>query len=103
MPEVLQQAYTLCNKYGMDTISAGAIIAFAMECFEKGLITKDDTDGIELTWGNHQAMMEMLRKIGEREGFGELLGEGVKRAAERIGGYCLRICHACEGPGVSRP
>jgi aldehyde:ferredoxin oxidoreductase len=84
--EVLQQAYTLCNKYGLDTISAGAIIAFAMECFDKGLITRDDTDGVELTWGNHQAMMEMLRKIGEREGFGELLGEGVKRAAERIGG-----------------
>lgn len=84
--EVLQQAYTLCNKYGLDTISAGAIISFAMECFEKGLITRDDADGIELTWGNHQAMMEMVRKIGEREGFGELLGEGVKRAAERIGG-----------------
>lgn len=84
--EVLQEAYTLCNKYGLDTISAGAIISFAMECFEKGLITTDDTDGIELTWGNHQSMMEMVRKIGEREGFGELLGEGVKRAAERIGG-----------------
>jgi aldehyde:ferredoxin oxidoreductase len=84
--EVLQQAYTLCNKYGIDTISAGAIISFAMECFEKGLLTRDDTDGIELNWGNHQAMLEMLRKIGEREGFGELLGEGVRRAAERIGG-----------------
>ena len=79
--EVMQQAYTLCNKYGLDTISAGAVIAFAMECFEQGLITRDDTDGIELTWGNHRAMMEMLRKIGEREGFGELLGEGVKTAA----------------------
>ncbi len=84
--EVLQQAYTLCNRYGLDTISAGAIVSFAMECFEKGLITRNDTDGIELTWGNHQAMMEILRKIGEREGFGELLGEGVKIAAERIGG-----------------
>jgi len=84
--EVLQQAYNLCNKYGMDTISAGAIIAFAMECYEKGLITRDDTDGIELTWGNHEAMMAMLRKIGEREGFGELLGEGVRMAAERIRG-----------------
>jgi aldehyde:ferredoxin oxidoreductase len=76
----------MCNKYGIDTISAGAVIAFAMECFEKGLITRNDTDGIELTWGDHQAMMEILKKIGEREGFGELLGEGVKRAAERIGG-----------------
>lgn len=85
-PEALQQAYTLCNKYGIDTISAGAIISFAMECFEKGLITKDDTGGIELTWGNHKAMMEVVRKIGEREGFGELLGEGVRKAAEHIGG-----------------
>ncbi|MFC2060392.1 aldehyde ferredoxin oxidoreductase family protein [Chloroflexota bacterium] len=84
--EALQQAYTLCNKYGVDTISTGGVISFAMECFEKGLITKDDTDGIELTWGNHEAMVEMVRKIGEREGFGELLGDGVKRAAEHIGG-----------------
>jgi aldehyde:ferredoxin oxidoreductase len=83
---VLQEAYTLCNKYGLDSISAGAVIAFAMECYENGLITRDDTGGIELSWGNHQAMMEILRRIGEREGFGELLGEGVKRAAERIGG-----------------
>jgi aldehyde:ferredoxin oxidoreductase len=84
--EVAQQAYTLCNKYGIDTISAGAIIAFAMECFDKGLLTRGDTGGIDLTWGNREAMLEMVRKIGEREGIGELLGEGVKRAAERIGG-----------------
>jgi aldehyde:ferredoxin oxidoreductase len=84
--ELMQQAYTFCNKYGLDTISAGAIIAFAMECYEKGLITRDDTDGIDLTWGNKQALMEILRKIGECEGFGKLLGEGVKRAAESIGG-----------------
>jgi aldehyde:ferredoxin oxidoreductase len=83
---VLQEAYTLCNKYGIDAISAGAVIAFAMECFEKGLINKDDTGGIELTWGNHPAMMEMLKNIGEREGFGEVLGEGVRSAAEHIGG-----------------
>lgn len=84
--EVMQEAYSLCNRYGIDTISAGACIAFAMECFEKGLITRDDTDGLELTWGNQLALMELLRKIGEREGFGELLGEGVKKAAEQIGG-----------------
>jgi len=84
--EALQQAYTLCNRYGLDTISTGGVVSFAMECFKKGLLTKDDTDGIELTWGNHEAMLEVVRKIGEREGFGKLLGEGVKRAAERIGG-----------------
>lgn len=96
-PEALQQAYTLCNKYGMDTISTGAIIAFAMECFEKGLITKDDTGGVDLTWGNHQAMVEMVRKIGEREGFGELLGEGVRRAAERIGGIAAEYAMHVKG------
>jgi len=84
--EDLQQAYSLCQRYGMDTISVGGVMAFAMECFEKGLITKDDTGGIELFWGNSQAMLEMVRRIGEREGLGELLGEGVRSAAQHIGG-----------------
>ena len=95
--EVMQQAYTFCNKYGLDTISAGAVIAFAMECFENGLITREDTDGIELTWGNDKALMEMLRKISEREGFGELLGEGVKIAAERIGGSASKYAMHVKG------
>ncbi|MBN1850135.1 MAG: aldehyde ferredoxin oxidoreductase family protein [Deltaproteobacteria bacterium] len=94
-PEALQQAFSLCQRYGIDVISTGSTIAFAMECFEKGLITKNDTDGVELNWGNHEAMIEMVRKIGEREGFGKLLGEGVRRAAERIGGiaseYALQM------------
>jgi aldehyde:ferredoxin oxidoreductase len=96
-PEVLQQAYSICNRYGMDTISIGAVIAFAMECFEKGLITKDDTGGVELTWGNERAMIEMVRKIGEREGFGELLGEGVRIAAERIGGISSEFAMHVKG------
>ena len=70
----------------MDCISVGGVLAFAMECYEKGLITKAETDGIDLTWGNHEAMVEMVIKIGEREGLGKLLGEGVRRAAEQIGG-----------------
>jgi aldehyde:ferredoxin oxidoreductase len=94
-PEALQQAFSLCQRYGIDVISTGSTIAFAMECFEKGLITKNDTDGVELNWGDHEAMIEMVRKIGEREGFGKLLGEGVRRAAERIGGiaseYALQM------------
>lgn len=96
-PEALQEAYTLCNKYGIDAISTGTVVSFAMECFEKGLITKEDTDGIELTWGNHLAMIEMVRKIGEREGFGELLGEGVKRAADRIGGLASEYAMHVKG------
>ncbi|MFC1947152.1 aldehyde ferredoxin oxidoreductase family protein [Chloroflexota bacterium] len=75
----------LCNLYGMDTISAGATIAFAMECYENGIITKADTDGIELTWGNHRVMVDILEKMIKREGFGEILADGVKMAAEKIG------------------
>ncbi|MFC1860934.1 aldehyde ferredoxin oxidoreductase family protein [Chloroflexota bacterium] len=92
-----QQAYTFCNKYGIDAISAGAVMSFAMECYEKGLITKEDTGGVELTWGNHEAMLEMLRMIGEREGFGELLGEGIARAAKSIGGIASEYAMHVKG------
>jgi aldehyde:ferredoxin oxidoreductase len=71
--------------YGMDTISCGATIAWAMECFEAGLITGEDTDGIELCFGNADAMVKMVEKIAKREGFGDVLAEGSARAAEQIG------------------
>jgi aldehyde:ferredoxin oxidoreductase len=74
-----------CNCYGLDTISAGSVIAFAMECYEKRIITKDDTDGIELTWGNHHAIVDMIEKMAFREGFGGILADGSKVAADRIG------------------
>ena len=83
--EAIAMASYICDSYGLDTISAGAIIAFAMECYEHGLITKADTEGIELTWGNHRAIIAMLEKIARREGFGDILADGVKVAAERIG------------------
>jgi aldehyde:ferredoxin oxidoreductase len=83
--EALNMANHICNSYGMDTISAGTIIAFAMECYENGLITKKDTDGIELNWGNHRAMVAMTEKMAKREGFGDILADGVKAAAKRIG------------------
>jgi aldehyde:ferredoxin oxidoreductase len=75
----------ICNRYGIDTISAGATIAFAIECFENGLINKADTDGIEMTWGNHKAIVAMTEKLAKREGFGAILADGVKLAAEKIG------------------
>ncbi len=82
----LQYANHLCNQYGVDTIAAGGTIAFAMECFENGLITKEDTDGIDLRWGNTEAIMEALHKIGTKEGaLGELFGDGVKAASAKIG------------------
>ncbi len=79
------KANQLCNQYGLDTISAGGIIAFAMEAYEKGIITKEDTDGIELVWGNANAMVEMVHKMGKGEGIGKLMTEGSKRMAEALG------------------
>ena len=73
----------LCDQLGLDTISTGNSIAFAMECVEKGLL-KEELEGLELAFGNHEAMVEMIRRIGYREGIGDLLAEGVRRASEKI-------------------
>jgi len=75
----------ICNRAGLDTISSGSIIAFAMELYEKGILTQKDTDGIDLQWGNHHAMVEMTKKLANREGLGDILADGVKIAAEKIG------------------
>ncbi|RLC73238.1 MAG: aldehyde ferredoxin oxidoreductase, partial [Chloroflexi bacterium] len=83
--ESIIMANDICNRYGLDTISTGATIAFAIECYEKGLINKRDTGGIELQWGNHEAIVAMTKKIALREGLGDILADGVKAAAERIG------------------
>lgn len=84
--EALNRAYEMCNRYGLDAISTGHVIAMAMELYEKGLITTADTDGIELRWGSAPAFIELVRKIGERQGCGELLAEGVRGISERLGG-----------------
>jgi aldehyde:ferredoxin oxidoreductase len=78
------KANELCQRYSLDTISTGATIAFAMECFEAGLLTAKDTEGLDLRFGNAEAMLKMVEMIGERRGLGDLLAEGVKRAAEQI-------------------
>ncbi len=78
-------ANQLCNMYGMDTIACGATIAWAMDCFEQGLLTLEDTEGIELCFGNAEALVQMVERIGKREGFGRILGEGSARASEVLG------------------
>jgi aldehyde:ferredoxin oxidoreductase len=78
-------ANQLCNMYGMDTISCGATVAFAMDCFERGLITTEDTSGLELGFGNAEAMVQVVEQIARREGIGDLLAEGAGRAGRRIG------------------
>ncbi len=75
----------LCNQAAIDTISTGATIAFAIECFENGILSKDDTNGLELTWGNSKAIVELVKMIINREGIGDILADGSKIAANKIG------------------
>ncbi len=81
----VSRANELCNAYSLDTIGAGVVIAFAMECYENGLLTLEDTDGIDLRFGNGDAMIQMVEKIARREGLGDLLAEGLAPAAAKIG------------------
>jgi aldehyde:ferredoxin oxidoreductase len=85
----IAKASYVCNDLGMDTISAGQVIAIAMEWWEKGIIGPSDTGGIEFTWGNGAIFPEVLRQMAYREGFGALLAEGSKRAAEALGGDAM--------------
>ncbi|MGQ9459782.1 MAG: aldehyde ferredoxin oxidoreductase family protein [Candidatus Bathyarchaeaceae archaeon] len=105
------KATDLCDRLGIDTISTGVTIGWAMECYEKGILSKDDTGGIELTFGNHEALIEMVKKIAYREGIGDLLAGGVRAASQKVGkgserfamhnkgleypGYDLRGLKAC--------
>lgn len=79
------KAAELCDYYGIDTISTGGCVAWAMECFEKGLLTKEDTDGLELTFGNHTALVAVIEQIGKRQGIGDLLADGVRLASSKLG------------------
>lgn len=84
--QAIAKANELCSRYCLDSISTGAAIAFAMECFEHGLLTQKETGGIDLRFGNAEAMLQAIEGIARREGIGNLLAEGVRRAAEVIGG-----------------
>ncbi len=75
----------LCNRGGVDTISCGGVVNFAIECYEQGVITKEDTGGLELNWGNGKAIIRLVEMIINREGIGDILAEGVKRASEKLG------------------
>ncbi len=96
--ESVIHANLLCNLYGMDTISVGKCISFAMECYEKGIIDRADMDGVDLKWSNADAMIQMIHKIARREGFGGLLAEGVRVASEKIGKGSERF--AIHGKGL---
>ncbi len=84
-PEPAIKAHLLTNQYGLDGDNASVVIAWAFEAYEKGLLTKEDTNGLELTWGNHDAMLALIHKLAHREGFGDFLADGVKAASEKLG------------------
>jgi aldehyde:ferredoxin oxidoreductase len=88
----------ICNDAGMDTISTGATVAFAIECYENGVITKADTGGIELTWGNAEAIVKITEQMARCEGFGgSVLGDGIRKAVERIGKGAETFAMECGG------
>ena len=83
--ESISMVNDICNRAGLDTISGGTVIGFAIDLYENGILTKKNTDGIDLKWGNHQAMVAMTEKMVNREGLGDILADGVKIAADKIG------------------
>jgi aldehyde:ferredoxin oxidoreductase len=103
--ESIVTANYLCNDYGLDTISTAVTLGFAFEAFELGLLTKRDCDGLELTWGNTKAILEMIRKMGEREGIGETLVDGSRFAAQKIGGISEDLVAHAKGlePSTTAP
>ena len=96
----IAKANEICNAYGLDTISTGACISFAMECFERGILTTKDTNGVDLSFGNAQAMLQMIQIIAQREGIGNLLAEGTLRAAHQIGGEALQYAMQVKGQEI---
>jgi aldehyde:ferredoxin oxidoreductase len=87
----------MCSKYTMDTISFGGTVGFAMECYEKGLLTSKDTDGLELKFGNAEAVIKLAEKTARRDGFGDLIAEGTKVLSEKIGGDALNLAIHVKG------
>lgn len=83
--EAILKCNDICNRYGLDTISTGATVAWAIECFEKGLFTKEDTGGLELTWGNAEAIVALTQAIADQAGLGRILALGSAGAAQKLG------------------
>jgi aldehyde:ferredoxin oxidoreductase len=94
-------ASDICNRLGFDTISGGACIAFTIECYANGIISSEDTGGLEMAWGNHRAIIAMTEMLGKREGFGSVIADGVRIAAERIGKGAERCAMHIGGQEIS--
>ena len=90
-------AHFLCNEYGIDIISAGNTIGFAMECYEKGILTKEDTGGLEINFGDADLLIDLVHKIGKREGIGDLLAEGTRIMANKLGKDSIKFAMQVKG------
>lgn len=97
----LLQANLLCDLFGIDTISMGAVASFAMECYERGILTREDLDGLDLKFGNHEALNKLIEMVAYRRGIGNILAEGVKIASQKIGKGAER--YAIEIKGLEMP
>jgi len=95
--EAITLAHNLCDDYGLDVITAGSTVAFAMECYEKGVLTKSETDGLELKFGDPDVAIQLVHKIAKREGVGDLLAEGTKRMSEKLGKETERFAMHVKG------
>ena len=99
--QAVMEANEACNRYGMDTISTGGSIAFAMECFEKGIITLDDAEGVDLTWGNKDALVPLIEQMAFRRGIGAVLADGSRLAAAKLGRNSIEF--AIQAGGMELP
>lgn len=95
--EAICKANDLCNRYGLDTMTTGATIAFSMELYEKGILTKKDTGGLDLSWGNAEVLVELVKRIALRQGIGKLMGEGSLRMAQQIGRNAIEYTTTVKG------
>ena len=95
--DAISKAMDLCNQYGMDSISSGVVVGFAMDLYEDGILTSQDTDGLELRFGNYEAEFELLKKIAHREGIGDVLADGTRMAAQKIGKDAEKYANQIKG------
>lgn len=94
---IISKANEMCNRYGLDVIGTGAVIAFAMECFEENILTESDNDGRKVLFGDAEGMLDLVEKINARQGLGDILAQGVKRAAKIIGNGADRFAFTIKG------
>jgi aldehyde:ferredoxin oxidoreductase len=99
--DTIIKAMELANYYGIDAISTGVIVGFTMDCYENGILTKKDLDGIEANFGNSEALIQLIEKIGNRQGIGDTLAEGVRIAAKKIGKGAEKLAQHIKGLEVT--